>query len=243
MSTATGFTVVRNDVVYLVTNWHVVAGRSPVTGQPLHPSGAVPEELVVLHMLPPRGDRLQWEARFESLFEGRVPRWREHARFGNRADVVALPLREARGVELFPYDPWREAQLLTAVSDFVSIIGYPFGRTAGAAFAIWTKGAIASEPDVDFDDLPCFLIDARTRQGQSGSPVIAYSSGGATRMRNGSLAVVSGPVTDLLGIYSGRISEESDLGVVWKSSVIREIIDEGVQGSTRPPPPSARTDA
>jgi hypothetical protein len=38
------------------------------------------------------------------------------------------------------------------------------------------------------------------------------------------------PTTSLLGIYSGRISEASDLGYVWKPSVIAEIIRNGVRG-------------
>ncbi|WP_428910707.1 hypothetical protein [Niallia sp. Krafla_26] len=44
-------------------------------------------------------------------------------------------------------------------------------------------------------DLPLLLIDhCRSRQGQSGSPVIAYR-------------------------------KESDLGLVWKASAIKELID------------------
>jgi hypothetical protein len=93
------------------------------------------------------------------------------------------------------------------------------------------KGAMASEPSIDFDNKPCFLIDARTRQGQSGSPVITFTSGGFVTKTDGVAAVVTGQHYDLLGVYSGRINEQSDLGKVWKVRALREIIDSGVQGN------------
>ena len=49
-------------------------------------------------------------------------------------------------------------------------------------------------------------------------------------MADGSSTMFSGPVVNLLGVYSGRISEESDLGTVWKVSAIREILESGVPG-------------
>jgi hypothetical protein len=33
-----------------------------------------------------------------------------------------------------------------------------------------------------------------------------------------------------LGVYSGRINNESDLGFVWKAAALTEIIDNGVPG-------------
>ena len=84
---------------------------------------------------------------------------------------------------------------------------------------------------LDWENLPRFLIDSRTRSGQSGSPVIAYSDGGAVPMADGSLAFMSGPMEQFFGVYSGRINAESDLGVVWKAQVVREVIE----GQTRAP--------
>lgn len=76
----------------------------------------------------------------------------------------------------------------------------------------------------NFDNLPIQLIDCRTRQGQSGSPVIAYRAGGSVAMADGSSAIFTGPVERFIGIYSGRINAESDLGIVWKASAINELI-------------------
>lgn len=140
-------------------------------------------------------------------------------------DVVALRLQHTSGVELHPYDLTGAAPALKiGPADGVSVVGFPFGITGGGAFAIWTRGFVASEPDINFNDLPSFLVDARTRPGQSGSPVIAYSSGGGTAMADGSTAFFNGPLTNLLGVYSGRVNEQSDLGLVWKVDAVREIL-------------------
>jgi hypothetical protein len=231
LGTATGFIVMNGEQPYLITNWHVASGRSPFDGQPRSSTGATPDTLHIPMMLPPYQDRIEWKPVPQRLLgdDGEAA-WLEHPRLGRKVDVVALPL-SGLDMELHPYRVDSGAlQLRAQVSDFVNIIGFPFGRAAGGAFAIWTKGAIASEPEINFDDLPCFLIDARTREGQSGSPVIAYSPGGPTAMSDGSFSVINGPVTNLLGVYSGRINESSDLGVVWKASIISEILESGVPG-------------
>jgi hypothetical protein len=88
------------------------------------------------------------------------------------------------------------------------------------------QGTVATEPSIDFQQLPCFLVDSRTRPGQSGSPVIAYHAGGAVPMQGGGVGVFAGPAQRLLGVYSGRVSEESDLGFVWKTSAVREILEQ-----------------
>lgn len=233
LGTATGFIVVKDEQPYLITNWHVVSGRNPLTGQPSHQSGATPDTLHIPMLLSTLRGRFEWKPIPQRLLkDGGAAAWLEHPRFGRRVDVVALPLRDLGDeVELHPYPLDSGAMQLPArVSEFVNIIGFPFGRAAGGAFAIWTKGAIASELEVDFDDLPCFLIDARTREGQSGSPVIAYSPGGPTPMADGGLAFPEGPISNLLGVYSGRINAESDLGLVWKVALITEILENGVEG-------------
>ena len=69
------------------------------------------------------------------------------------------------------------------------------------------------------------LVDCRTRPGQSGSPVIAYRSGGAVRKVDGNTAIYTGPTWRLLGLYSGRINEQSDIGIVWKLSCIMKLIE------------------
>jgi hypothetical protein len=54
--------------------------------------------------------------------------------------------------------------------------------------------------------------------------VIAYRAGGAVAMEDGGSAMFDGPVEKFIGVYSGRINAESDLGIVWKASAIAELI-------------------
>ncbi|HLQ54839.1 MAG TPA: trypsin-like peptidase domain-containing protein, partial [Streptosporangiaceae bacterium] len=142
------------------------------------------------HLMPVEPDLVQWEWRDERVLEPGTDRalWLQHPDHGRRVDVIALPLQNATGTELHPYDVTGAALPLKAgPSDGVSIVGFPYGLTGGGSFAIWTRGFVDSEPDVDLNDLPLFLIDARTRKGQSGSPVIAYSSGGVHAMAAGGI--------------------------------------------------------
>ena len=82
---------------------------------------------------------------------------------------------------------------------------------------------------IKINNLPAFLIDSKTRQGQSGSPVIYYSeSGFDPHYKDGEnigKAVWGCPFMREVGIYSGRINKDSDLGYVWKWEVIKEILD------------------
>ena len=50
-------------------------------------------------------------------------------------------------------------------------------------------------------------------------------------MADGALAFGAGPMVELLGVYSGRINKESDLGIVWKTSALTEILKNGVRGN------------
>lgn len=217
---------------WLVTNWHVVTGRHPQTRQPLDKvNAAVPDSLGVWHHV--EGELGSWKLVVERLYDDSdQPLWLEHPTHGANVDVVALPITNLDGVAFFPYDPWVEgAAIQLAVARPLSIVGFPFGHTAGALFPIWLQGWIASEPEVNVDDLPKMFIDARTRQSQSGSPVIAFTAGGAVTMDDGSFAVLSGPAERLVGVYSGRISEESDIGIVWKRGALVEILEGRHRGS------------
>ncbi|MCH6161579.1 trypsin-like peptidase domain-containing protein [Streptomyces marispadix] len=238
LGTATGFVLTHDAKNYLITNWHVVAGRNRLTGQPIHNSAATPDSITI-RCLENRGRRASYvdvarwvDVSEELLDEEGMPLWLEHPKFGRRVDVVALPLTPRSNTQLVPYnDQLMNETMRAGVSDWVNILGFPFGVTGGGSLAVWTKGAIATEVDVDFGDLPCFLIDSRTRPGQSGSPVIAYSPGGMTAMANGETVMAQNAMANLLGVYSGRINEKSDLGHVWKTKAVREILTNGVEGN------------
>lgn len=224
LATGTGFVVESpsNDP-YLLTNLHNVTGKNPHTGETLSKTGGVPNEIIIIHNR--KGKLGEWVFRKENLYDNLNPLWIEHPTLGAKADFVALKLKDIDDVETYPYAPDNPGpKILVGPADPVSVIGFPFGVTAGGAFGVWATGFLASEPTVDFNDLPIHLIDCRTRQGQSGSPVIAFRSGGAVSLEDGSSAIFNGPVDRFMGIYSGRINAESDLGIVWKASAINELI-------------------
>lgn len=222
LSTGTGFIVNSTSGPVLITNRHNVSGRNQQTGQPLSSHGGLPDSVIILHN---RKNRLgEWVEREEKLTdESGNSRWHEHPTMGADADFVALPLSNTHDVEFYPYDPVNTGPDVAVLpAEVVSVVGFPFGLTGGGALAIWATGFVASEPALP--DQPTFLIDCRSRQGQSGSAVISHRNGGAVAMNDGSSAVFAGPITRFLGIYSGRVNPESDLGIVWKASAIAELI-------------------
>ncbi len=223
IATGTGFAMDSARGPVLITNRHNVTGRHQDTGQLLSSTGAVPDELEIIHNS--TKGLGEWVSRIEPLYDGSgKPRWFEHPALGSKADMVALPLTQLVDVKLYPYT-FDGPNIAHGPAHVVSVIGFPFGLQAGGSLAVWATGFVASEPAVDYAALPVFLIDCRARPGQSGSAVITFRGGGAVAMDDGSTAMFGGPVWKLLGIYSGRINEQSDIGIVWKATAIRELLD------------------
>lgn len=224
LASGTGFLVQKENCIYLITNRHNVTGRNNETGEVISQTGGIPNEIVIHHNR--SGQPGVSVEKVEPLFIDEVRRWVEHPTLGEKVDFVALPLTSHADVAVYPYDLDNVGpEIYLAPSDVVSVVGYPFGLRGGGAFAVWATGFIASEPSADFNGQPVFLIDCRTRQGQSGSAVIAYRSAGVVAQKIGMLAVHEEPVTRFLGIYSGRVNKESDIGIVWKAEAIRELVD------------------
>lgn len=222
-STGTGFIALSARGPVLITNRHNITGRHQQTNKPLSATGGLPNEIAIVHN---RANRLgEWLGKVELLFDADKPRWIEHPILGQQADFVALPLSQLDDVQLYPYNLSDAGPKISfGPADTVSVVGFPFGLQAGGSLAVWATGFVASEPIIDFEDLPVFLIDCRSRPGQSGSAVIAYRSGGMVALEDGNAAVFGGPVARFLGIYSGRINDQSDIGIVWKAKAIQELI-------------------
>lgn len=224
IATGTGFVYSKNQNHYLITNRHNVTGRNQETNKLLSPMAAIPNEIKILHNK--KGQIGTWHYCVEKLLDQNdTPLWFEHPVHREKMDCVALQLTALDDVEIYSYNEYDSSpSLLLCPSDYVSVVGFPFGLASGGACAIWATGFIASEPSFDFNNLPLLLIDCRGRPGQSGSPVIAYRSGGLVALANGESAAFNGSVTLPIGIYSGRINDQSDLGMVWKMQAIRELV-------------------
>ncbi|AYN09543.1 S1 family peptidase [Pseudomonas putida] len=223
LSNATAFTVKYKGFWYLVTNWHVVTGKNPDTDLAIDTKTcALPNFLSVHFRAAP--NVLNRVVIDFPLVVDEEPVWVEH-RSGKDVDVVVIPIPEFDGVHLESLDlASRKTDIDLSPGLPVSIIGFPFGLWNGPAFAIWKTGAIASDVEVDYrDGRKAFLVDASTRMGMSGSPVLMRSFNGyLTSTRQ----YVMGGVTDkFLGVYSGRLNESSDVGIVWRAEVLVEMLD------------------
>lgn len=219
---ATGFVVEKAAKSFLITNWHVASGRHPDTDKPSSTTLALPDELIVAHHQKEMGRRTPSSVPLYDS-EGK-PRWIEHPR-GREIDVVAIPLDNLDAcIATYPLD------LSLASVDMepkpgmpVFVIGFPLPPQRNYFFPIWKTGHIASDHDLDFDRKPAFLIDATTRGGMSGSPVVMRMSGGF-HQKDGMFKVAGPLTTRLLGVYSGRVNETSELGIVWRPTVIEDIL-------------------
>lgn len=231
LATATGFLVVKDDRLHLVTNWHVLSGRNPDTMEPMSRTAATPDAVRIRHHA---GELGQWVEKTEPLLDADgQPRWFVHPDFTHQVDIGVLPCLDVDGVAWYTYDPRNiNEAVFISVAERVSVIGFPFGTTVAGGFPVWTQGFVASEPGLDFGELPCLLVDSRTRGGQSGSPVIFYSASG---MYPSGLGVTtlgnSQTAARFIGVYSGRINQESDIGRVWKPEALQQILDLGVRAT------------
>lgn len=220
LASGTGFFCESKLGSILFTNRHNVTGRCQYSGDPLSSTCGVPNKMRFTGQSA-KGPMVQEV----NLYEGdnfENPVWAEHPVLKEKADVVGLVMGSTNSWKpnyVVPFEDWHRWD----VGERIHVVGFPFALSADG-FAIWATGYIASEPDVDFEGLPVFLIDCRTRIGQSGSQVIAEFKPGDIVEKDGKMYQARQSMTHFLGIYSGRINKDSDLGRVWKPSVVREII-------------------
>ena len=113
----------------------------------------------------------------------------------------------------------------------VFILGYPSGLRNTGLVPIWKRGSIASEPSfplsisgTNYDNL--LYVDALTKDGMSGAPVICFQNLNEVFFSNsGEKVQAVGNQAHLVGVYAGRqgVTQqeyEFSLGRVWKSETI-----------------------
>jgi Trypsin-like peptidase domain len=171
------------------------------------------------------------------------PIWTQHPQLGGDMDVAVVPFNPPADTMIRSWGPtpprtgpeeapWPQ---LSPGQD-VFIIGYPYKLIVGPLLPLWIRGTVASDPPFGYQaagkTYPLFLIDARTRPGNSGAPVMRYRPPGTYVMRtNKTPGVTIGSDSDLVGVYSGRTRDESDLGFVWVMDEVDEICRNSVQGT------------
>ena len=128
----------------------------------------------------------------------------------------------------------------------MTLVGYPYGfYDKKNALPIWKTGSVASEPEVDFEGKPCFLVDVSAFPGMSGSAVFAISPHGVYESKDGGIKMGKNLKT-FLGIYAsmemvckekyleeiihdaGRVGivdrESLEIGYVWKANLLLETV-------------------
>ena len=232
---ATGFFYEHNNKNYFITNWHNVTGIHPITRKPISTHGGSPDciDMLLMTGITPA----KWENyRIPIYTENKETGWLVHPIYKEKVDVVALEITFPKGFDgiVNPINkiPFRNDRL--DVSDDVFIIGFPLNLLGGGAFPIWKRGSVATEPDMNFEDLPKFIVDTATRNGMSGSPVVMRKKG-VHIYESSDDKVTIGLSQNFVGIYSGRLQSESEtdaqLGIVWKTEVIEEIINGNLKCS------------
>ena len=226
----TCFFVMSIDGPVLVTNRHNFTGRNNITGELLHREGAIPNHAVVTMHGP---DEVHYHIDLVHPTNPEAPAWTEHPTLGAKADIVALPVQEMTNIvgeinSVSLNNDWHR----WGVGSELHVVGYPYGQIGGP-FPIWSKGSIASEPDINISGLPVFFIDCRSRPGQSGSPVFGHLRAGSVIEYKGKSYQAKKPMDYFLGVYSGRLRSDSDLGLVWKRSCIEELVDHAIAHGTQ----------
>lgn len=250
LSNASSFLWAHEARVFLVTNWHVLSGCNALTGKVMHPSGGIPNEIKIYSyrrigppLDPKKGFRVTFTSKVVSLAD-RAPgvhKWLQHPTYGPQVDVAALDVTEVvsdlhhecvnrlEGDRPSHMDP----------GDEVFIVGYPFGLIKGAWAPIWKRGSIALDPGLNPDGLPKMLVDTATREGMSGSVVIAMFPVPEHDTRRGDdpRPIYLGKYPAIIGVYSGRHYpdlERAQLGIVWKRETIEEVVSKGIAPRTWP---------
>jgi hypothetical protein len=142
--------------------------------------------------------------------------WRHPA--GPNIDICVLPISQPASSSLDPsflHPKDHAAMVKLYIAQLCFVVGYPEGlfvrQSDQSVLPIWKTGHLASEPSIYFDGVPKLLIDVATCEGMSGSPVYVREH----------------KYHRLLGIYTGRTSQLSELGFVFTPEAILKIIETG----------------
>src|SRR5579862_2332766 len=187
----------RPQTVFLVTNYHVVTGHAP--GAPGNAMGNQIE--FIFHE-----DRLTLAKVRRIVLDlydiNGKPKWVSSNVYTD-ADVVLLPIPASKYAEIQPYvfiEAHTRGDIKIRPTSGATLVGYPYGLSDTAHFLpVWKTEQVATEPGIDFDDRPVFLVDVSAFPGMSGSPVLAAENG-IYETEEGPMR--TGRVLKLLGVFS-----------------------------------------
>lgn len=217
---ATGFFFNDNGMSFLITNKHVVSDSYyfQIYLHNSYSNYSLKNEIII------------------NLYKDDKPNWLDHPDYpNNRADIVAIPMNNAVLGERYLWAYERSIINYLSEKNFlgdvkmstfaeVIIVGYPLGfYDVENNLPVYRKGAIASTYSINFNQEPCFLIDANLHPGTSGSPVLCSP--------NNILISPKGAFHSDAFIFLGIHSAEYNIGKeplglckVWYANLILEII-------------------
>jgi len=223
-------------VLFLVTNYHVLTGYPPEKAKP--PKGD--NIIFYLHKDAENPGNIK-QIRFPLFTKNDKPVWLNSKEFPH-ADVAVIPIVPSLTTDAKVFgiaEDWTGGNIKVRPTSTITLIGYPYGYYDKKNWLpIWKTGSIASEPDVDFEEKPLFLVDISAFPGMSGSPAFAIAYG-AYETIEGPTTV--GHVQKFLGIYASTqvleeeryleeltsesrpgiiVRESLELGHIWKASLI-----------------------
>ena len=253
LSTATGFfhSVIVNGkpATCLVTNWHVLSGR--ISNKPsivLHRSGALPNRLTVQLALNDKamsdlslnpGDVHLQELSIDLYKRNENAIWYQHPTLKNKIDIALLIMPDLKSQFIcHNIDEVATANdMRINIGLDVFVLGYPLGFSHFIQTPIWKRASIASEPHLEGPDaLGRIIVDATTRSGMSGSPVIARAN---THYLAESGEVICRPhASRFIGVYASRPDiqnsdakeQSAEIGYVYKPKYIYEILENLMLG-------------
>jgi hypothetical protein len=247
ITSATGFIYRYAKTYAMVTNWHVLTGINPNTGANIDPNGARPNRIkFYLNIFTDIFGQFEVKPYAADLIIDGQPIWYQLPHGKMPIDIALIELEAI----IDDFAQIRErighlqgGQMLVHVDEQnipkfafhayprigaeVFILGFPKGIGQGS-FPIWKRGSIATEPLHNVTTggaktgAPVILVDAITRDGMSGSPVLYF---GSEVMGEFGPSTADTGMSRVVGVYAGRegvTAEENSmsLGRVWKVEVL-----------------------
>ena len=249
ISLGTAFFYQTQNETFVITNWHNVTGKHPMTGEPLNDEGRIP--LYIQAKWPV----VDWDKnrtvftpqRIEIEDQGR-PTWFDHSTLGSLCDVVAIPAKRPDHWPSRFHIPANEINKTPIPIEpglKVVVIGFPEGMSIGPGLPLIKTGFLSSTPGYEvrlggkFSEvggmkegipLPAMFLDVHTLPGMSGSPVFGEYSGfwdpNNLNENKPSRSSIIGTGRKFLGCHSSRIGkreERAGLGICYQANVIEEI--------------------
>ena len=223
LTSATGFVIRSKTQNYLITNWHVLTNKNPVTKNWIDFNNQVsPNRIGIMQ----NGKKLgEYSVRFKNLIDKDKTILYKEFQIGNEmVDVVAIPLKDTLGdIRIYPVPFSKETDsLLIQPTDRVFVLGFPKGIHSAPFLPIWKSGLIASEPDIDQERKPIIWLDIASFGGMSGSPVYLITD--KLNYKNGSSSnLIGGTESFFMGVFSH--GQDINVGALWKGSFLKNFFN------------------